>query len=235
MNISPSDLNHDYFVNKLQIRPDYAAKLLLTINSLQLELANKTQEIAELKEKLLSNSQQTEQLQHSIHAEFNQEDEEKEHTDNVNLRSPSLSMTPPSSYAQVTPSQNGDTTQQQQEPPPRPSEPSNNNNNNPVSFSMNISPPPSNNTEQQQEPEKEEVKVTEEAKEVKEEHKDSVDITDSVDWSCDKILFEHRVTRAWRWDDSQQKWRGRGKGFLGVYYDANKQKKSMLFEFCITL
>ena len=244
MNISPSDLNHDYFVNQLQIRPDYAAKLLLTINSLQLELANKTQEIAELKEKL--HSQQTEQLQHSIHAEFNQEDEEKEHTDNVNLRSPSLSMTPPSSYAQVTPSQTGDPTQQQQQQQqqqesslPRPSDlvPNNNNDNNDmnnvVSFSMNVSPPPSTNNTEREEPEKEEVKVTEEseAKEVKKEDKDKDReyINDSVNFLCDKILFEHRVTRAWRWDDKQQKWRGRGKGFLGVYYCHNEQLAKILF------
>ena len=38
-----------------------------------------------------------------------------------------------------------------------------------------------------------------------------------ADDKVDQIVFQHRVARAWRWDEDQRKYRGRGKGQMTIY------------------
>ena len=163
--ISISDLSdRDFLINQCEIRPDVAEKLRLTINSLKQELVNKDHEIAELKERLQEKEEQEER--------DNFIDQVVDDTDNYHLNrsSPSLSLTPPSSYAQITPTyqtrsdhndnnnDNNNNSHNNNNDPPHPDsvETSNNgnSNNDVVSFSMNafmtdiLFSPPNNNTRQ---------------------------------------------------------------------------------------
>ena len=50
-----------------------------------------------------------------------------------------------------------------------------------------------------------------------------VTITDRVNKRDDQIVFQHRPVMAWKWDDVQKRYRGRGSGKITIYY--NKQHK----------
>eukprot|EP01084_Bolivina_argentea_P186853 321974_1 len=55
-------------------------------------------------------------------------------------------------------------------------------------------------------------------------------LTENIDPCCDKIQFEHKSVRAWRYDNNQSKWRGRGKGQLTIYRNSKNNVAKILFE-----
>jgi len=54
-------------------------------------------------------------------------------------------------------------------------------------------------------------------------------ISDEIDFSVEEQIFTHRPVRGWRWDKPQQKWRGRGKGKLSLYYHREQGMAKLLF------
>eukprot|EP00486_Rosalina_sp_Unknown_P015649 CAMPEP_0201595086 /NCGR_PEP_ID=MMETSP0190_2-20130828/192206_1 /ASSEMBLY_ACC=CAM_ASM_000263 /TAXON_ID=37353 /ORGANISM="Rosalina sp." /LENGTH=1189 /DNA_ID=CAMNT_0048054955 /DNA_START=1369 /DNA_END=4938 /DNA_ORIENTATION=+ len=57
----------------------------------------------------------------------------------------------------------------------------------------------------------------------------TVAISDEVDDEQDQIIFQHRPARAWRWDADQEKYRGRGKGQMTIYYNKATGKARIIF------
>jgi len=54
-------------------------------------------------------------------------------------------------------------------------------------------------------------------------------ISDQINFAVEEQIFTHRPVRGWRWDAPQQKWRGRGKGKLSLYYHREKGVAKLLF------
>lgn len=57
----------------------------------------------------------------------------------------------------------------------------------------------------------------------------AVEITDEIDEENEKIVFEHSPVRVWRYCRDEEKFRGRGKGKLTIYYNLVKGLAKIIF------